>query len=240
MNRFPTYFVSHGGGPWPWMKESFGDTFNKLETSLQEITRSLYAKPKAIVVVSGHWEEDHFTLSSSAKPTMIYDYSGFPEHTYQIQYPAPGEPELAARIQQMLQQGGVEARLDQNRGFDHGTFTVMAPMFPEADIPIVQLSIRRDMDPQTHINVGRLLTPLRDEGILIIGSGLSYHNLRQFNATATKPSQEFDQWLQNALTAVTPQDREQLLVNWTEAPSARIAHPQEDHFLPLMVVVGAA
>ncbi|HEY8608363.1 MAG TPA: class III extradiol ring-cleavage dioxygenase [Noviherbaspirillum sp.] len=240
MKRLPTYFVSHGGGPWPWMKEQSGGMFDKLEASLQEMARTLPEKPKAILVVSGHWEENAFTISAGAAPGMIYDYTGFPEHTYHVKYPAPGSPELAQRIQAMLKQGGVEAKLDPQRGYDHGTFTVMAPAFPDADIPVVQLSLRRDLDPKAHIEVGKLLAPLRDEGVLIIGSGLSYHNLRMFTPAATAPSQAFDRWLQTALTQVSPQEREQYLLQWDSAPAARIAHPHEDHFLPLMVVVGAA
>ena len=240
MSLLPTYFVSHGGGPWPWMKEQSGSTFDRLETSLQELARELKEKPRAILIVTAHWEETNFTLSSGAQPGMLYDYIGFPEHTYSIQYPAPGSPELARRVQHMLQEGGVIASLDPNRGFDHGTFTVLATAFPNADVPVVQLSLRADLDPQTHINVGHLLSPLREEGVLIIGSGLSYHNLRKFNANAVGPSQAFDHWLQQALIDSTPKEREQLLIDWEQAPSARIAHPREDHLLPLMVVVGAS
>jgi aromatic ring-opening dioxygenase catalytic subunit (LigB family) len=240
MNRFPTYFVSHGGGPWPWMKEQYNGAFDRLEASLQELARTLPQRPKAILVVTGHWEENVFTLSSNARPGMLYDYSGFPEHTYHVTYPAPGEPELAQRIHAMLRQGGVQSALDARRGYDHGTFTVMVTAFPDADIPVVQLSLRRDLDPQAHLELGRLIAPLRDEGVLIIGSGLSYHNLRSFNASGAAPSQAFDGWLQTVLTKASPQEREQQLLRWEQAPSARVAHPREDHLLPLMVVVGAA
>jgi aromatic ring-opening dioxygenase catalytic subunit (LigB family) len=222
------------------MKEQSGGAFDRLEASLQELARALPERPKAILVVSGHWEEDVFTLSSSARPGMLYDYSGFPEHTYHIKYPAPGEPELAQRIHAMLQHAGVKSALDAHRGYDHGTFTVMATAFPEADIPVVQLSLRHDLDPKAHIELGRMLAPLRDEGVLIIGSGLSYHNLRMFNASAAVPSRAFDAWLQTALTTASPQEREHQLRHWEQAPSARVAHPQEDHLLPLMVAVGAA
>jgi aromatic ring-opening dioxygenase catalytic subunit (LigB family) len=222
------------------MKEQSGGAFDKLEASLQDMRRQLGSKPKAVLVVTGHWEEPEFTLSSGPNPPMVYDYSGFPEHTYRIRYPAPGSPALAEKTQALLESGGMRARLDPERGFDHGTFTVMAPLYPEADVPVVQLSLKAGLDPQAHIDAGRLLAPLRDEGILIVGSGLSYHNLRQFNASAAVPSRQFDAWLQEALTGSTPDERYQSLLDWTRAPAARIAHPREDHLLPLMVAVGAA
>lgn len=238
--RFPTYFVSHGGGPWPWMKEEWNGAFDKLEASLQDMPRQLGTTPKAVLMVSGHWEEPEFTLSANPNPPMLYDYNGFPEHTYHVRYPAPGSPELAQQVQKLLKDGGVTARLDAERGFDHGTFTILAPLYPHANIPAVQLSLKTGLDPQTHIEAGRLLAPLRNEGILIIGSGLSYHNLRQFNAAASVPSRQFDAWLQETLTQSTPDERRQRLVDWARAPAARIAHPREDHLLPLMVAVGAA
>jgi aromatic ring-opening dioxygenase catalytic subunit (LigB family) len=238
--RLPTYFVSHGGGPWPWMKDQWGNRFAKLEASLQGMPRQLGDKPKAVLMVSGHWEEPEFTLSSSAQPGMLYDYYGFPEHTYHVQYPAPGSPELAQQVQGLLEAGGMTARLDGERGFDHGTFTVMAPLYPQADVPVVQLSMKAGFNPQTHIDAGKLLAPLRDEGVLIVGSGLSYHNLRMFNAHAAVPSRQFDDWLQETLVRSVPEARHQRLLEWSHAPGARIAHPREDQLLPLMVAVGAA
>jgi len=238
--RLPTYFVSHGGGPWPWMKDQWGDTFAKLEASLQDMPRQLGVKPKAVLMVSGHWEERDFTLSSGAHPGMLYDYYGFPEHTYHVQYPAPGSPELAQQVKELLEAGSMTARLDGERGFDHGTFTVMAPLYPQADIPVVQLSMKTGLDPQTHIDAGKLLAPLRDEGVVIIGSGLSYHNLRQHYAHAAAPSRQFDDWLQETLLHSAPVVRYQRLLEWSRAPAARVAHPREDHLLPLMVAVGAA
>lgn len=238
--RLPTYFFSHGGGPWPWMKDQAGGAFDKLEASLQDVPRQLGMRPRAVLVVTGHWEEPEFTLSASPQPPMVYDYYGFPEHTYHIRYPAPGSPELARQVQSLLEDGGMPARLDDERGFDHGTFTVMAPMYPQADVPVVQLSLKAGLDPQEHIDAGRLLAPLREQDILIIGSGLSYHNLRLFNANAAAPSRQFDAWLQETLTQSAPGQRSERLVEWSRAPAARIAHPREDHLLPLMVAVGAA
>ncbi|MEE3720028.1 class III extradiol ring-cleavage dioxygenase, partial [Tumidithrix elongata RA019] len=236
----PTYFVSHGGGPWPYMKEQYGNLFDRLETSLQDIPHQIGSAPKAVLVISGHWEETEFTISSSPNPPMIYDYSGFPAHTYQVQYKAPGSPELAMRVRSLLEDAGHSAHLDDKRGFDHGTFTVMYPMYPDAQIPIVQLSLKRGYDPKLHLEVGKALAPLRKEGILILGSGLSYHNLRHFGSSGAVASQQFDRWLQQTLIQSTPTQRSDRLIDWEKAPSARLAHPQEDHLIPLMVAVGAA
>lgn len=240
MPEFPTYFVSHGGGPWPYMKDQFGQMFDRLEASLQDIPRQLGTTPKAVLMISGHWEEDDFTVSASPNPPMIYDYSGFPAHTYEVKYSAPGSPELAIRVQSLIQNAGYSVQLDPKRGFDHGTFTVMYPMYPQAQIPVVQLSLKRGYDPKLHLEVGRALAPLRKEGVLIIGSGLSYHNLRNFGPKGAEASQQFDDWLQQTLVQSEPTERVDKLIHWAEAPAARLAHPQEDHLIPLMVAVGAA
>ena len=179
-HTFPTYFLSHGGGPWPFMKDQFGDRYDVLEASLQDIPRQIGARPKAVLVVTAHWEGPQFLVSASPQPGMIYDYSGFPPHTYQIQYPAPGAPALAAQVKQLLDTAGHPARLDHERGFDHGTFSALFPIYPQADVPLVQLSLKHGYDPLTHVEVGRALASLRRQGVLIVGSGLSYHNLRQF------------------------------------------------------------
>jgi aromatic ring-opening dioxygenase catalytic subunit (LigB family) len=239
-DRLPTYFVSHGGGPWPFMKGHYGATYDKLEASLADIRRQVGGRPKAVLVVSGHWEEHEFTVSSGAAPGMIYDYGGFPAHTYQVRYPAPGHPQLAARVAALLVEAGHEAQLDPMRGFDHGTFSMLYPVYPEADVPVVQLSLRHGFDPLVHVAAGRALAPLRDEGVLIIGSGLSFHNLRQFGPAGRLASHQFDGWLQHVLLALTPAERGAALPHWGAAPYARMAHPREEHLLPLMVALGAA
>ena len=239
--RLPTYFISHGGGPWPYMTGEFRRNFDVLEKSLVDMRFELRDKPKAILVVSGHWEEQGFTISSGIKPGMVYDYYGFPDHLYHIAYNAPGSPELAQRVQQLLRASGIEAALDPTRGFDHGTFCIMKPLYPEEDIPVVQLSLDVGYDPEQHLKVGRALAPLRDEGVLIIGSGLSYHNLPAMRGTSGhEPSRRFDAWLQETLVHSPPDKRTERLIAWEQAPAARAAHPQEDHLIPLMVVVGAA
>ncbi len=240
-NRLPTYFISHGGGPWPYLDGPFRRMFDQLEQSLKDLRRELGDAPRAVLVISGHWEETGFAISSGEQPGMVYDYSGFPEHTYHIRYAAPGSPELARRVQQLLGAGGVPARLDPERGYDHGTFSLMKPLYPEEDIPLVQVSIDRSYDPEAHLRLGRLLAPLRDEGVLIIGSGLTYHNMRDMRGSeGFEPSRVFDAWLQETLVAADAEERTRRLVDWERAPMARAAHPQEDHLIPLMAVVGAA
>lgn len=240
-NRLPAFFLSHGGGPWPYLDGPFRRMFEKLEQSLKSIRRDLGDAPRAALVISGHWIEDGFALSSGAAPGMVYDYSGFPPHTYQIRYRAPGHPALAARVQALLAKGDIPARLDPQRGYDHGTFSMMKPLYPDEDLPIVQLSIDRRYDPALHLQLGRMLAPLRDEGVLIIGSGLTYHNLSGIRGlSAGASSAAFDDWLQVTLVKSTAEDRVSRLLRWETAPMARAAHPEEDHLIPLMAVVGTA
>jgi len=240
MTTLPTYFVSHGGGPWPWMREQTGSAYDKLAASLAALRREAGAGVRAVLVVTSHWETPQFMVSSSAAPGMLYDYGGFPPHTYQVQYPAPGQPALAQRVADLLNAAGHPTGLDPERGFDHGTFSMLYPVYPEARMPVVQLSLRRDLDPGAHLAAGRALAPLRDEGVLIIGSGLSFHNLRQFGPAGATASHGFDAWLQDTLLEQAPAQREQLLLRWDTAPQARAAHPREEHLIPLLVALGAA
>lgn len=236
----PTYFISHGGGPWPWLGGEMRAAHGRLEASLRELPARLGARPAAVLVVSGHWEERDFTVMSSAAPPMVYDYSGFPAHTYSVKYPAPGSPEVARRVQELLRGAGFAAPADDRRGFDHGTFAPLAAIYPAADVPVLQLSIRSDYDPEAHLAAGRALAPLRREGVLIVGSGLSYHNLRMLGPRGRHPSHEFDAWLTEAVCGSEGEERSRKLREWSSAPSARLAHPGEDHLIPLLVAVGAA
>lgn len=237
----PTYFVSHGGGPWPYMEEPFRRKFDKLESSLVQMRSELADAPKAVLMVSAHWEKDGFTASSGERPGMEYDYSGFPAYLYEITYRAPGSPELAQRVRELLAAQGLPTGLDPERGFDHGTFSIMKPLYPEEDIPLVQLSLHAGFDPALHVAAGKALAPLRDEGVLIVGSGLSYHNLPAMQGTSGyEPSRAFDAWLRKTLIDAPPEEREARLLRWTDAPFGREVHPREDHLLPLMVAVGAA
>jgi aromatic ring-opening dioxygenase catalytic subunit (LigB family) len=236
----PTFFVSHGGGPWPWMDGDMGRAHAQLAASLRDIPGRLGARPAAVLMVSAHWEAPEFTVMTAAQPGMLYDYGGFPEHTYHVRYPAPGAPAVAARVRALLDAAGIAVREDAERGFDHGLFAPMAVIFPEADVPVLQLSLRRGLDPRAHLDLGRALAPLRAEGVAIIGSGLSFHNLRAFGPQARAPSAAFDAWLDGALTLLHGGQRADALAGWEQAPAARVAHPREEHLLPLMVAVGAA
>ena len=236
--KLPTYFISHGGGPWPWMPD-MRQSMRVLEAALQDMPRQIGVTPKAILVISGHWEDAAFAVMSSAKPGMLYDYYGFPPHTYSVVYPATGAPDVALRVQSLIAAAGLPTRLDAERGFDHGTFSPLEVMYPRAEVPVLQLSLQQGLDPAQHIALGRALAPLREEGVLIVGSGLSYHNLRLFGPAGRAPSLAFDGWLQAAMGAA-PAVREAQLLQWEAAPSARTAHPREEHLIPLMVAVGAA
>ena len=238
--RFPTMFVSHGGGPWPFV-DGMREMFVKTAEEFRGLPERLPARPKAVLVITGHWEAPQFSVSSAEHPPMDYDYYGFPEHTYHLQYPAPGSPALAARVTELLAAGGVPCKSDPARGYDHGTFVPLGLMYPQADVPIVLLSMKSGYDPAEHLRVGQLLQPLRDEGVLILGSGLTYHNMRGFGNPASTPiAAAFERYLNDAVTQSDVHVRNQMLLSWQSAPHARLAHPREDHLIPLMVVAGAA
>jgi aromatic ring-opening dioxygenase catalytic subunit (LigB family) len=207
--------------------------------ALAAYLRSIHRDVRALLVVSAHWEEAVPTVMSSAHPPMLYDYYGFPPEAYEITWPAPGAPELAARVRELLGGAGFTTGEDPKRGYDHGTFVPLKLAYPNADVPVVQLSLKTGLDPAEHIAMGRALAPLRDEGVYIIGSGMSYHNLRAFNARAKPVSEAFDAWLRAAAVLASRQRNAQL-TEWASAPSARLAHPREEHLLPLMVCAGAA
>lgn len=235
----PTYFISHGGGPWPWMDGMVAGPYAKLATSLKNMPKDAGGNPRAIVMVSAHWEEPEFTVQANPNPAMIYDYYGFPEHTYSIQYPAKGDPQLAQQVYDLISAAGLPAKIDTERGYDHGLYAPMAIAYPNADMPIIQLSLKIGLDPMEHIKLGKALRSLRQENVLLIGSGLSYHNLRSFGAAAKEISKPFDDWL-HQIANYPAQQRVDQLVNWQSAPNARLSHPREEHLLPLMFAVGAA
>lgn len=238
MTKMPTFYISHGGGPWPWMP-NLREIFTNLEASLIEMVTGLPEKPKAVVMISGHWEENEVQVMASDAPPMEYDYFGFPPETYQIKYAAAGDPSLADRIIGLLAGAGITAAPNLTQGYDHGTFVPMQIMYPDQDVPLIQVSMLKSYDPEKHLEIGRALAPLRDQGVLIIGSGLSYHNMQKMSPEAKVPSAGFDAWLGETL-AKTPEARTTDLLNWETAPYARECHVKEDHWVPIYVALGAA
>ena len=243
--RQPAIFLPHGGGPCFFMDWKWGpvDTWRATQSFLEGVAGTLPAEPRALLVISGHWEEPAFTAGAAAQPKLLFDYSGFPEHTYQLTWPAPGDPELAARVARMLAEAGLPAAMDPNRGFDHGGFVPLKVAFPEARIPVATLSLaaNRDgkLDPALHLAAGRALAPLRDEGVLIVASGMSFHNLRGYLQPQTpERACAFDAWLNRAVGSPAA-ERDALLAAWRSAPFAAYAHPREEHLIPLFVAAGA-
>lgn len=245
MARLPALFINHGGGPLPLLGKQ-----PAVAHFLSSYAATLPARPRAVLVVTAHWEADVTTVSCAPRHSLIYDYGGFPPESYEYKYPAAGSPEIAARISQLLDDAGLPHKNDPSRGWDHGVFVPMMLMFPSADVPVVQLSLTRDQDAATQLAVGRALQPLRDEGILIVGSGASFHNFEYFfardaktRAVGVKHSRAFDDWLVQTMTdeALTVHERHARLVSWRSAPSSREAHPPGagEHFLPAVVVAGA-
>jgi len=236
----PTVYIPHGAGPCFFMDWSRGpaDTWDPLAAYLRSLIAGLPELPKAILVVSGHWEAAEFTVGSAPAPELIFDYYGFPEATYQLTFPAPGSPALAGRVRDLLAGAGIASGDDPVRGWDHGVFIPLKLVTPQADVPVVQLSLKAGLDAAAHLAAGRALAPLRDEGVLIVGSGMSWHNMRGFSPAFTARSATFDAWLEGAVT--DPAQRDAALALWETAPHGREAHPREEHLLPLMVVAGAA
>ncbi len=238
----PAYFINHGGGPCFFLDPGpMRDAWSKLETYLRGFADTLDAPPRAILVISGPWEKPRPTVNAAPAPALLLDYGGFPAHTDRLTWSAPGDPSLAARVCDLLGAAGIESGSDTSRGWDHGVFAPLKVMFPRADIPTVQLSLQLGLDPAAHLAVGRALTPLREEGVLIIGSGQSYHNMGGFRGggqAADPAAESFDVWLREAMADGATRDR--ALTAWAQAPGARQAQPREDHLLPLMVAAGAA
>lgn len=216
------------------------DTWERMADWLRSLDGTLPRTPAALLVVSAHWETKTPTVIASESPPLYYDYYGFPAHTYELRWPAPGAPKLAERVTNLLGVAGIASTGETQRGFDHGVFVPLKVAYPEAQIPTVQLSLQEGLDPAQHLAIGRALEPLRDEGVLIVGSGMSYHNMRGLmSGSGAADSERFDDWLR-AVVEGEPAARDEELTDWTKAPAARATHPREEHLLPLMVVAGAA
>jgi 4,5-DOPA dioxygenase extradiol len=237
--RARVVYLSHGGGPLPIL----GDPGHRAMLDFMGRLPSEVGRPDAILVISAHWEERVATLMGALAPPMLYDYYGFPPESYQIKYPAPGDPALAGRIAALLQQSGLASRIDATRGFDHGLFIPLKMMYPRADIPSIQISLLADLKPATHVALGKALRGLMNENILVVGSGFSFHNLRAFSFDGREDpdprNDAFQDWLIDVCTSPSPQpDRESRLLDWEKAPHARYCHPREEHLLPLHVCAG--
>ncbi|MGI9623159.1 MAG: DODA-type extradiol aromatic ring-opening family dioxygenase [Acidimicrobiales bacterium] len=234
--------IPHGGGPLPVM----GDPSHQLMVDFLRGAEAEFGRPSAIVVVSAHWECQDPTLTAAPNPPLLYDYGGFPPETYQLQYPAPGDPELTSRIADMLSDAGFSPEATTDRGFDHGVFIPLLLMYPDATIPVVQLSLLAHLDPLAHIQMGAALQPLAADDILLVGSGFTFHNMNAFGPThdasgADPENEAFERWLRETCTSaeLSEVERTQRLVHWFDAPGARWAHPREEHLIPLHVCYGA-
>ena len=235
----PAIYIPHGGGPGFFMPDPTG-MWVQMGHYLESLPASLPEKPRAILLVSAHWETEGFAFTGGKAPELIYDYYGFPPHTYELTYPAPGAPALADQAAQLLRDAGLPAYVDPEYGFDHGMFVPLKVAFPDADIPVVEMSLDASLDPALHLAAGRALAPLREQGVLVIGSGMSFHNMAVMrNPSLAAYSVDFDHWLGAAAQAPAG-ERTAMLEQWERAPNARHAHPREEHLIPLMVAAGAS
>ena len=233
-------FIPHGAGPLPLLNEPGHASINRF---LRNFPTTI-TKPDAIVVITAHWEEPVISITAAASPPLLFDYSGFPAETYEYRYPAPGHPELAERVRGLLQAAGIGARLDHQRGFDHGMFVPLMMMYPEAAIPCIQISLAASLDAAEHVRIGQALGTLKNENLLILGSGFSFHNMQALMSknddSIDRRNQEFETWLAQTCSdqSLSEKKREARLVGWELAPHARYCHPREEHLLPLQVCYG--
>lgn len=260
--RISTAYISHGGGPLPLLEMQSRDA-GKLPRNHSEMIEALKAfsaelpKPDAIIVVSAHWEASEVRVTAHPQPPIIYDYYGFPEEAYSLNYPAKGEVSLATSLVNGLAEQGIDVRGDTTRGFDHGMFIPLSIMYPDGDIPCIQVSITSDLNAAKHIELGQALRKVAEAGlvtssentntafrhILVLGSGSSFHNMQGFfdsSTSAVRKATRFNNWLQTTLqsSVYSENDRKSRLIDWLNAPDARYAHPREEHLMPLHVCYG--
>jgi aromatic ring-opening dioxygenase catalytic subunit (LigB family) len=242
MPPLPVIYIPHGGGPCFFMDWNPPHMWDNMAAYLKHLPTDAGVKPKYIIVISAHWEEDEFTVQTKPEPKLYYDYYNFPPHTYRLSWPAMNDADVAARVSNAISQAGLPVRADAVRDYDHGVFIPLKLSFPDIDVPVLQVSMKKGYDPEVHWKLGEALAPLRAEGALIIGSGMSFHSLRAFFQplpSGRNGSHDFDDWLQ-ALMPLSAAARRDALENWAAAPGARASHPREDHLVPLMVIAGAA
>ena len=229
-------YVSHGGGPLPIL----GDPGHEKMVDFMKELPSRIQKPEAVIVVSAHWEEVEVTVTGNPKPPLVYDYYGFPPEAYTLAYPVDGNPALAREVADLLETRGIPFVYDEERGLDHGTFIPMLLSYPEASIPTIQISLVKGLDPAVHWKIGKALRPLLERNILVIGSGFSFHNMREFVWDGSNPADEKNDAFQDHLIEtftgeLSSEQREQAVLNWKQFPSARYCHPREEHLVPLFL-----
>lgn len=240
MTRQPVCYIPHGGGPCFFMEDPY-HLWTNMGDFLHKFPQTLPQLPDTILVISAHWESSPVKIHHHPNPSLLYDYYDFPEHTYHLHYPAPGNPKLAKHIHELLTKHQIQSEFEEKRGWDHSVFIPLKVMFPNADIPVVELSLHKNLNSEYHLNIGQALSPLRDQNILMLGSGMSYHNLPSlFSGQGNPEAHAFDKWLDHTLTQLSPENRNRLLIGWENVPSALSAHPRAEHLLPLMVIAGAA
>ena len=228
----PSVFVSHGSPMHALQPGAAGEAWKALAQRLP--------RPKAILIASAHWETNLPMLTGSAKPETIHDFYNFPEPLYRLRYPAPGAPQVASAAQALLKNAGIGASIDGSRGLDHGAWSPLLYAYPEADVPVVQISVQPALGPRHHVQLGKILRPLADEGVLLVGSGHMTHNLRDWARGSGQPApyaREFQAWVKEKLEE---KDVEALVDYRSRSPHGARAHPTDEHFLPLFFALGAA
>ncbi|WP_417447014.1 DODA-type extradiol aromatic ring-opening family dioxygenase [Kangiella sp.] len=235
-------FLSHGGGPLPLLGDP---AHQEMVDALQLLAKDI-PKPDAILVFSAHWEESEVSIIGNSKASLYYDYYGFPDESYHIQYPVKNDSKLANKVHSLLESKGIASHFENSRGLDHGVFVPLKIMYPEADIPCIQVSLLASLDPEEHIKLGRALRSLLSSNVLIIGSGFSFHNLKAFFGASDQQSrllnESFDEWLTETCMSASLHEfeRAERLMEWQNAPGALYCHPREEHLIPLHICYGLA
>ena len=240
-NQGQVIYFSHGGGPLPIL----GDSSHQKMIQFMQTLPGKINKPEAIIVFSAHWEENIITIQSGAQPSMMYDYYGFPPAAYSIKYPCQGNSKLAAAVGELLQNAGINCILDDERPYDHGSYIPLKMMYPDADIPVIQISLNHSLNAAVHLKLGEALKPLLTENVLMIGSGFSFHNMRAFDFNGEEIEDARNNAFQDSLIEICcietdESSRYELLADWDKLPHARYCHPREEHLLPLHVCAAAA
>ncbi|MBL94692.1 MAG: dioxygenase [Magnetovibrio sp.] len=235
----PTFYIPHGGGPCFFMEWDPPNIWNNMASFLSGLFKTLPEKPDSIIIVSAHWATQELSVTASPSPSLVYDYYGFPDHTYNLKWKCPGNPFLALKVAELLKTAKIACNLDHERGFDHGVFIPLKLALPLADIPTIQLSLRNNLDPCFHLQVGNVLAHFRTENILLIGSGMSYHDISALMGKTQNPEGKlFDSWLETTIK-LPATIRNNALLEWHLSPGAKSSHPTEEHLTPLFFAAGA-